>query len=875
MREITPNRDIYPISLKCENLSEPIGIDNPRPEFSWHLVSSEKNKVQSAWRIIVSSTRELAHQGVGDMWDSSKVSSDQQSGISYAGRSLSPTERYWWRVMVWDEEDNCSGWSDTSSFVTGFFSLTDWNSRWLDAQDDAVFARKEFLVDETKTVKHAFLYAAAVGSFCNSFELHLNGEVIGDEVLFPGPTEHFRAIYRGHDVTRKLRPGFNAIGLIYTRKTSLILIIKYTDGSSIRIVVDDTWKIKAKGPFVSLPDLKGFTAGRKEVYDARFEPINWDMAGYEDYDWTNYQWKGWWTGPLYLSAGLEGCKIMQRFKPVSITKKESKSYLVDFGRNMSGFVSIAAEGPEGTEIVIRYAERVDDDGNIDPTTYTYIDPEYSNTFILKGEGKEYYRPTFMYTSFRYVEITSYPGKLKEDDIEACFIYTSVTDGSYFVCSNEEINKLQSCAVNSFLSNLVNIPTDCPGRERRGWTADAFAVSEAECINFDMLNVFYRWFNDLSDCQLNNGWIPVEFPRSTVEAVDVIWPCASVLIPWDIYKIYGDQAFLKKYYKNMVAYVEFLTSIAVYDCIFNPDINISFGDWVAKESASKCFIASIYYYACVKRLSKIAWVLGIPEDKDRYVELALKVKNQINDIYLKGDGTSYYYDNNSQSANAHALYFEIVPEDKKEAVVKSLVEKIEQDGTNTTGFLGTMCILQALASNGRNDIAYSLVRNKKSGGWLYMVEKNNLTTFAEDYDIETFPERYIIPASLNHAFLGGSLSAWLYKHLVGITPVKPGYKKISIKPFVPDDVEFAKAQVATVHGNVYAEWKKEDNNFILNVEIPVNTTANIYIPSADQHSISEIEDNIISSRKLEMEDNKDGYYVLKVGSGTYTFKSRLK
>jgi len=288
------------------------------------------------------------------MWDTNKVLSDQQSGIRYEGLKLKAAEKYWWRVMVWDEKDNFSYWSDIASFVTGFFSLYDWPARWFDPREHAVFARRDFAVDPAKEIRHAFLYAAALGGFCNSFQLHLNGQVLGDYVLFPGPAEYFRALYQGHEITEKLKPGDNTVGFIYTRKISLVLVIRYKDGSSDIITTDENWKLKEKGPYVNLPFLNspGFLAGRHEEYDARLEFENWDMPGFDDSDWKPYVWEGWWTGPLYLKAGLIPCKIMKTFKPQGIVVKGDGRAIVDFGQNMSGFVRMNVEGPSGTKVVI-------------------------------------------------------------------------------------------------------------------------------------------------------------------------------------------------------------------------------------------------------------------------------------------------------------------------------------------------------------------------------------------------------------------------------------------------------------------------------------------------------------------------------------------
>lgn len=827
---------ILPTLLKCENCWEPVGIDNPNPEFSWELRSDEKLKSQTSYWIQVAGRTDFSEEDTGLLWDTGKVYSDDQFGIVYRGAALECARKYWWRVTVWDEAGNSSGWSETASFVTGFFTIHEWVSRWFDAKNDAVFARKDFQLPLNKTASHAFLYVAALGNYCNSCQIRLNGKVMGESILFPGPTEYLRALYQGWDVTEDIRTGMNTIGLVYTRKSSALLVIRYEDGSMETVGCDDSWRIFIKGPFIKLANLNEFTSGRDEEYDARLELNGWDTAGYPDHAWKPYVWKGWWTGPLYLTASLVPCKIADIISPVTLTQTDEGKYMADFGRNMAGFAQIWLEGPEGTDVFLRYAERLNSAGQLDTSSYTFKVPEYKNRYIMKGTGCEFYRPTFMYTGFRYVEISGDPAGFHLLSIEACSIHSDVKDGSVFRCSDERIQRLQNCAVNSFLSNLVNIPTDCPGRERRGWTADAMVVSAAHCVNFDVLNFYKRWFRDISDCQLANGWIPVELPLSTVKAFDIIWPCASVLIPWDLYATYRDIEFLKTCFPIMQKYVGFLSNIVRDDCIFHDDFHISFGDWVASESTSKTFISAVFYYAIVERIGKIATLIGNKEEGLRYSELAAHIKGNINRHFLKSENGKHRYDNNSQGANAYALFFDIVPENIKPEITNNLVEKIKENGTNTTGFLGTMCILEALTLNGRKNIAFALVENTKLGGWIYMVDTHGLTTLAEDYCIESFRERYLVPASLNHAFLGGSLSAWFYRHLAGVTPISPGYKKFRIQPYFAPGIKSAGADIHTRYGIISVDWRrKAGEGIILKIVIPVNTTAEIQLPELKEHS----------------------------------------
>lgn len=866
------NSEIFPYNLKCEYCIKPIGIDTPQPRFSWELQSDKRNITQIAYRIIVATTMENAECGIGDMWDSGMILSDEQIGIHYKGKKLLPVTRYWWKVMVWDGNQSPSGWSEIETFVTGFFSMHDWCADWFHTPYRASYARKEFVVDASKAVTDAIVFVAALGDRANSFQLRLNGSKVGDDIICPGPTEDFRALYRSYDVKHMLLQGQNALGLVYVKKVSVILVIHYSDGSVSMVVSDQTWKCADQGPIVYVGYDMDFRRGRAEEYNALMEFENWDLPGFDDQSWTPVRMDGFRSVPLFIKAQMVGCSIHETRNALSVTSLADSTYIVDFGQNMSGFARFSAEGPPGTEITVNYAENLLPDGTLDTSSYAADESsKYYTRYILKGKKTEFYQPTFMYTSFRYVQISGYPGQLTAEKIEACFVHSDVLNNSSFDCSNDVLNRLQACASRSFLSNLVNIPTDCPGRERRGWTADAFSVSEAECIQFNMFKFYEKWFDDMSDCQRGFGWIPVELPQATVTFIDVIWPAASIFIPWDIYNAYGDKDFIKKYLRVMEGYVNFLCSICDEEYMF---INghISAGDWLARDPATNTFMAVIYFYRCVFLLSKMAKEIGDRERAEKYEQLSLNIKNKINDRFLKISSEKCFYDNNSQSANAHAIFFNIVPPAYKQQILESLVQKIREDGTNTTGFLGTMCLLPVLAENGRNELAYSLITNTREGGWLYIIENNKLTTMAEDYYLAAFKEKTGLTVSFNHAFLCGSLSSWFYKQLAGISPLKPGYKEICIKPFIPPDVEYVRAQIDTMRGKVSVEWKIENNSTVeIRVCIPPNTCAKVYLSILQPDLVTENGIPALHSPDVSFTGTESGYSLFKIGSGEYVFR----
>jgi len=853
-----------PSSLACTQLQSeccpnPLGVDTRTPRFAWQLVASQRNATQRAYRVMVASQLEHLAADKGDLWDSGKVDSERQFNINYDGAALDCMTPCWWKVRVWDQSDRPGCWSEPAMFQTGVFHVANWPAQWFFVENGPRIARKEFDHDAGKSIAQATIYVAAQGDKLNSFRLALNGIQVGHDALTPGPTEYFRALYRAYDVTDMLIPGRNVMALTYASKVSCVLAIHHGDGDVQMIVSDDTWRGTEDNGFVFAGGV-GMGRGKVERYDARLQPAGWQEPGFNDSHWQTLREPPWGAGPIYLAAQYVGCSVHKKIPPVSIVPAGDGSVIVDFGRNLSGFVRVFLRGPAGTEVRVDYAERLDADGDIDPSTGG-SDPIY-NVCTL-AERSEWYCPTFMYTGFRYIRLTGLAEELLPEHIEACFVHSDVLNDSQFECSDERINKLQQCARRSFLSNLVNIPTDCPARERRGWTADAFAVSEAECLNFDMRRLYRKWFDDISDCQRASGWIPVELPLTTDPSIDINWPAACILVPWDIYRMYGDDQFLAEYYDVMTRYMGFLDAARDAGGRF-ARVNVAYGDWLADDKASPPFLAAAYHFRCVSLLSRIAAVLGRSEDAERYLHHANTMRQAVNRDFLKQDGDRWFYDTGSQSSNAHALFFDLVDDERRGDITEALVAKFEADGTNTTGFLGTMCLLRALSDNGRDDVAWRLVTNPDPGGWLYMLRHFDATTFLESF---THGE-----SSHNHAFLGGSLSAWCFRRLAGLEPTKPGFKEFRVQPFLPESMQFARGAVHTPYGTVRVSWEKLDGLLRMSVTVPPNTTANVHVPTKNPAGVSEIAQGANAIATIERLPVKGNAVVFRAGSGSYVFEA---
>ena len=794
--------------LTCEYQKEAKGVNRQNAAFGWKLATDRQEASQSAYRI------QVIDEQAETVWDSGKVLSDRQYGIEMtAATPMKPMAVYTFRVMVWDEQDAPSPWAE-SLFVTGVFRVHQWMGQWFRIwwHGTVHFYRHEFEVAD-KPVRYAYAYVASLGDKANSHVAYLNGNRLGEGILFPGAAEYFRALYTCTDVTTLLKSGKNAVGLVVTSTSSMVIKIAYEDGDVQYVATRrDTWPCGVQGPY-TLGYEEAMQHGKYEEYDARKEWGDWTLPGFDDSAWE--RGKRHLTidlGPLFMQPQYCQAIVQGRHRPVRILRQEDR-WFVDFGVNMAGFVTLRLQGTVGQTVEIKYAEKSNENGD-GGVFARWRHPYLKYTFAT--DGVEEYTPAFMYTGFRYVEIYGYDGTITEDSITAVSIHSDVLDESHFSCSDATLEQLCTVARRSFLSNLVNIPTDCPERERRGWTADAYAVCEAECVNFNVLTFYRQWLESMRDCQRGNGWIPVELPLSSDDCIDVNWPAAAVLVPYDLYTQYGDRRLIEEFYPMMCRWVELLESICDEEYTLC-DAFMSYKDWICPDPAGSGFLAMAYFYRCADLLTRIATILERQEDAARYGKLAAAVCDSIQSRYLHQDGETVWYDTGSQSANAHALYFGICPDHLRQAVTAALVRNIEEKGAATTGFMGTMCLMQALSQNGRSDVAYELLKNRNMGGWIWLLEHCNATTFPEHYDGN---------GSQNHAFLGSAPGLWIYKYLVGISPAAPGYKQVRIAPYIPADMERAAATIDTLYGPLSAAWEQTADGCTLTVDLPPNVSGTV-------------------------------------------------
>lgn len=883
-----------PTDLRCEYIKNPVGIDLPYPRFSWVLRHSERARTQSAYQILVASTVEVLLTNSGDIWDSGKVASDESVNVEYAGKLLESSKTYYWKVRWWDNVGEVSPFSQIATFEAGLLKEDDWEAEWIGGAD---LLRSQFMLD--RPVQRARAYICGLGYY----ELRINGRKIGDHVLDPGWTDYDKLVlYSTYDVTGDLLEGQNVVGVMLgngryahkeyeatlpsfkqyehaSPKVILQLNLEFQDGSKRIIVSDATWKV-SPGPIIENDLYDG------EIYDARLEKDGWDSPRYDDSEWEKAQVVAPPGGRLVSQATLPPIKTMKNIQPASLSNPKPGVYVYDFGQNFAGWVRLKVRGPRGTEVKLRHAELLDSDGMINPKTLDQA--RATDIYILKGEGVEIYEPRFTYHGFRYTEVTGFPGTPNLDSIEGVEVHSAVESVGGFQCSNILINNIHQNIIWGQLSNLMSIPTDCCQRsERMGWMGDAQLVAEEAMYNFDMAAFYTKWIRDIKEAQKQDGSLPnVVPPFWSIYPADPAWGTACIVIPWYLYLYYGDRRILEENYQVMKGWVDYLTANSEGHLVRYSQ----FGDWCSPghdrpTDSSKELVSAWCHYQDVVALSKIARILGKLTEAEEYTRFSERIKQAFNKEFIREElhfpdfkTTFIVYGNGSQTCHILPLYADMVPGDKKEAILEHLLQDIENTHSChlNIGIVGTRYALDTLTKYGRADLAYRLATQTTYPSWGYMI-REGATTLWERWE-------YLDDAGINshnHIMLG-SIDAWFYKALAGINidPLHPAFQRFVIKPYIIGDFSHVSASLQTIRGLVSSSWRKEKDSLTMDMVIPVNSWAKVSVPVLGWenpviHEAGEViyEDGSFSHGITGIVSGiREGNYItFEAGSGTYSFQ----
>jgi alpha-L-rhamnosidase len=863
---------ITPVNLKCEYMINPIGIDAPHPRLTWQLSGEEQGAEQKAYKIIIGTDSSDVANGNGAVWNSGTVGSDRII-VRYDG-SLKPFTRYYWSVTAWDGKIRKSHASPVSFFETGMMNTSNWKGTWISDSRDinlkpAPYFRKSFTLKGK--VKSAREYIAVAGLY----ELYLNGHKTGDQFLDPAYTRFDRrTLYVTHDVTPFIHEGENTIGVLlgngwYNHQSTAVwffheapwrarpnfcsdLRITYEDGSVETVCSGTDWK-------TSLSPVIFNSIYTGEHYDARLEQPGWYSPVFDDSKWKNA------IAVPAPSANITA-QVMQPIRigtevPVkSLTHPDSRTWVFDLGRNIAGVSSLKVFGQPGTVIRLKHAEKVDEKGRADQSNIDVhyrptddSDPFQTDIFIISGDREETFMPRFNYKGFRYVEVTSdKPLTVDESSLKGYFIHSDVPPSGKIQSSNELLNRIWQATNNSYLSNLYGYPTDCPQREKNGWTGDAHIASETGLYNFDGITVYEKWLRDHQDEQQPNGVLPAIIPTSGWGyhwANGPDWTSTIAIIPWNVYLFYGDEELLRNCYDNIKRYVDHITEIS-HDGLTDWGL----GDWIPiKSRASRELTSSTYYFVDASILAKAAKLFRNEADYRKYTALSDKIKKAINSKYL--DISTGIYGKGLQTELSVPLKWGVVPDSLRQKVADNLAKAIHDNGDKMdVGLLGTKAILNALGENGHADLAYRLAVRDSFPSWGWWI-KNGATTLYENWPIDSKSD-----ISMNHIMFG-EIGAWMYKCPGGIFPDEnnPGFKNVILKPHFVNGLDSFEAEHEGPYGKIVSSWKRDGDKILYEVTVPPNSTSTLTLKAGEV---------IENGKKLHQDRNKE--YILDLKSGRYDY-----
>ena len=818
--------------LTIEYKTNPIGLDEVQPRFSWKLESDRNDTRQTAYRILVSNGK--------SMWDSGRIESEQSILVEYMGAVFEARTAYTWEVTVWDNHGQSAvasaGFETGLLFGASFEGKARWITHGLDKEDTSspIFT-KTFTV--SRPVSGARLYATALGLY----EAAVNGEKVDDAFFAPGWTSyHKRLQYQTYAVD--LREGENELrftlgkgwysGIIgftrtpnfYGDTTALLamLIVTYADGTEEIIGTDESWVVSTG------------TIRFSEIYDG------------ETQDWTLPETKL--GNALPFAYGFEAL-VAQENEPVRClctlpVAKEftapNGEHLFDFAQNLTGWVEVKITGRPGQKIALRHAESLDENGNF--YTGNLGGAAATDTYILSGE-EQILRPHFSFHGFRYVCLEG----LEDDQsiaLTACHLSSDLKPAGSFSCSDERVNRLYQNIVWGQRDNYLDVPTDCPQRsERLGWTGDATAFTPTAVFHQNVMPFMRKWLRDLAADQKAETGAPQVVPDifSDGQSGAAYWGDVTTVVPWTLYETYGDKRVLAEQYESMKTWTEYVRRQCGANGLWQS--GFQYGDWLGldaeangladerKGATDDYFVANACYLWTLRIMADAASLLGYDEDESMYRELREKVLASFRDEYVTKTGRLVC---ESQTALTLALHLGLAEEKDKAAIAERLEQNIGAHKTHlTTGFVGTPYLCLALSDNGKHDVAGKLLLQEEAPGWLYEV-KMGATTLWERWN-SILPDGSFNPMdmnSLNH-YAYGAIGSWLYTRLCGLRRLEPGYKRFAVAPGFMKGISHAELSYESVYGTIKTAWRCEKKTITLDLTVPANTTAELTLPERNE------------------------------------------
>lgn len=750
------------------------------------------------------------------------------------------------------------------------------------------YFRREFAID--KPVRRARIYSTALGVY----HLELNGSRVGTDYLAPGWTDYHRRLpYQTYDVTELLTSGANALGGIvadgwyagnvcwfgqfqYGRTRALLaqLEIDFADGTRAVVNTDSSWQVGTGA--VQYADLQNGT-----VEDARCEPVGWSAPGFAGE-----------FGPVTVeqpscgalaSAVAPPIRVHEELPARSIDRRSDGRIFVDFGQNLVGWVRLKIRGNAGDRIIIRHAEMLQHDNEL--YLIALRSAAATDEYVLRGDPDgEIFEPRFTVHGFRYIEITGYPGELSADDIVARVAFADMEQIGEFHCSHAPLDKLQQNIVWGQRGNFLSVPTDCPQRdERLGWTGDAQVFASTAAFNYDVRGFFRKWLTDLTDAQRPDGSVTHVAPDVLTPGMQLRnpggghrqsggsgWGDALEIVPFDLYRIYGDRRFVEETFRATTYWLTWLERTADEQLRRADPV---FGDWLAITPTPGDLVATAFFAFAARIAADSARLLDRSAEAAKYDALYSRVREAFREKYIQGGGIVA---SGTQTAYVLALHFGLFDEAEIPRAAERLAAEVESRNWHlTTGFLGTPYLLSVLSENGQLDAAYRLLMQDTFPSWLYPVVHGDATTMWERWDSWSDSRGFQDPGmtSFNH-YAYGAVGDWIYRNIGGIDAAAPGYRDIVIRPRPGGGLTWARTAFESVHGRIATAWKREGPEFVLDVTVPANTVAEVWVPTNDPDAVRESGVPAGDADAVTLDRTVDGAAIYRVGSGQYAFQSTV-
>jgi alpha-L-rhamnosidase len=887
---------LKPTDLKCNRQNKPFGITGS-PVFSWKLISDERDTIQTAYQISI--TRAGQH-----ISDSGKVISGRSIEVCVSEFFVHPAQIYDWSVKVWDNHGN-------ETTARSFFEAAPevFTAKWIEPSNAGIryekpisilantlfhakpklpvdqrlmpvtLLRKEFSVKPY--LRKARIYATAHGTY----QISLNGKRPDNRLLAPEYTAYEKYLcYQTYDVTAMLQAGQNVCGIWLadgwwggrigisgecgqyglSRAFLMQMELEYCDGSCETVISDESFvwsddgEIRYSDIFIGEKQDHTFAANEKGFDYAGFNADSWQSVIVKDYGYDNLK-------PQIGAPVMPICELPVR----EIIRTPRNEIIVDFGQVFAGFVRFKASEKKGTVIKLEHTEILDERGNF-LNNIMGVNKDQTDFFICSGESGEVFEPQFTFHGFRYVRVTGL-SNLETAVFIGVAISSTMDNTGIFSCGNELLNKLYSNVRWSQYSNMISIPTDCPQRERAGWTGDIQVFAPTAIFNQDMQSFLERWLESMEAEQFDDGQVPCIIPytksyKNQLKAVfreecSTGWSDACLIVPYVMYRLYGNLSVLKRHYPMMKRWMDYAqkqaeqntpksfqkkrgkTAREIENQKYLWNTGWHFGDWLIPSlsksliestksgKVTKEVIAPMYYAYEVRLMTEISAILGCKEDADKYKQLFTRIKTAFAETYITPDGL---ITPNLQGIYVCALWFELVPKEIESKIVSRLVDLISaNDYRLDTGFLATPVLLDVLTKYGHKDIVYKLLYQEKYPSWLYEIRKG-ATTIWENWGAIR-PDGKVSTFSYNHYALG-CVCDWMYRYIGGIRNASVGYEKIIIKPEPDETLQWAESGYESVYGEIYCKWKKENGHFNLRVRIPCNSSATIKLPDGSRTEI---------------------------------------